>query len=55
MGGADCIQLGAPHAPVAHIGMKKDYGSAAAYDLCLVAEGVFDAFWEKNLKKIKKL
>ena len=23
---------------------------AAAYDLCLVAEGVFDAFWEKNLK-----
>jgi myo-inositol-1(or 4)-monophosphatase len=22
---------------------------AAAYDLCLVAEGVFDAFWEKNL------
>lgn len=23
---------------------------AAAYDLCMVAEGVFDAFWEKNLK-----
>lgn len=23
---------------------------AAAYDLCLVAEGVFDAFWEPNLK-----
>ncbi len=23
---------------------------AAAYDLCLVAEGVFDAFWEANLK-----
>lgn len=23
---------------------------AAAYDLCLAAEGVFDAFWEKNLK-----
>ncbi|MGE0761695.1 MAG: inositol monophosphatase [Bdellovibrionales bacterium] len=23
---------------------------AAAYDLCLVAEGVFDSFWEKNLK-----
>ncbi len=23
---------------------------AAAYDLCLVAEGVFDGFWEKNLK-----
>ncbi len=23
---------------------------AAAYDLVLVAEGVFDAFWEKNLK-----
>ena len=23
---------------------------AAAYDLCLVAEGVFDAFWERNLK-----
>lgn len=23
---------------------------AAAYDLCLVAEGVFDAFWEKNLQ-----
>lgn len=23
---------------------------AAAYDLCCVAEGVFDAFWEKNLK-----
>lgn len=23
---------------------------AAAYDLCLVAEGVFEAFWEKNLK-----
>ncbi len=23
---------------------------AAAYDLCLVADGVFDAFWEKNLK-----
>ncbi len=23
---------------------------AAAYDLCLVAEGIFDAFWEKNLK-----
>lgn len=22
---------------------------AAAYDLCLVAEGVFDAFWEKSL------
>lgn len=22
---------------------------AAAYDLCLVAEGVFDAFWEKHL------
>jgi myo-inositol-1(or 4)-monophosphatase len=22
---------------------------AAAYDLCCVAEGVFDAFWEKNL------
>lgn len=22
---------------------------AAAYDLCMVAEGVFDAFWEKNL------
>ena len=22
---------------------------AAAYDLCLVAQGVFDAFWEKNL------
>jgi len=23
---------------------------AAAYDLCLVAQGVFDGFWEKNLK-----
>lgn len=23
---------------------------AAAYDLCMVAEGIFDAFWEKNLK-----
>jgi len=23
---------------------------AAAYDLCLVAEGVFDAYWEPNLK-----
>jgi len=23
---------------------------AAAYDLCMVAEGVFDIFWEKNLK-----
>ncbi len=23
---------------------------AAAYDLCMVAEGVFDAFWEPNLK-----
>lgn len=23
---------------------------AAAYDLCLVAEGVFDGFWEPNLK-----
>jgi len=23
---------------------------AAAYDLCLVAEGIFDAFWEANLK-----
>lgn len=23
---------------------------AAAYDLCMVAQGVFDAFWEKNLK-----
>lgn len=23
---------------------------AAAYDLCLVAEGVYEAFWEKNLK-----
>ena len=23
---------------------------AAAYDLCMVAEGVFDAFWEKGLK-----
>lgn len=23
---------------------------AAAYDLCLVARGVFDGFWEKNLK-----
>lgn len=23
---------------------------SAAYDLCLVAEGVFDAFWETNLK-----
>lgn len=23
---------------------------AAAYDLCLVAQGVFDAFWEQNLK-----
>lgn len=23
---------------------------AAAYDLCLVASGVFDGFWEKNLK-----
>jgi myo-inositol-1(or 4)-monophosphatase len=23
---------------------------AAAYDLCLVSEGVFDAFWEPNLK-----
>lgn len=23
---------------------------AAAYDLCLVAEGVYDAYWEKNLK-----
>ena len=23
---------------------------AAAYDLCLTAEGVFDAFWEPNLK-----
>jgi myo-inositol-1(or 4)-monophosphatase len=23
---------------------------AAAYDLCCVAEGVYDAFWEKNLK-----
>ncbi len=23
---------------------------AAAYDLCMVAEGVFDLFWEKNLK-----
>lgn len=23
---------------------------AAAYDICMVAEGVFDAFWEKNLK-----
>lgn len=23
---------------------------AAAYDLCLVAKGVFDAFWERNLK-----
>lgn len=23
---------------------------AAAYDLCMVAEGVFDAFWEANLK-----
>lgn len=23
---------------------------AAAYDLCLVAEGVFEAFWERNLK-----
>jgi myo-inositol-1(or 4)-monophosphatase len=23
---------------------------AAAYDLCLTAEGVFDVFWEKNLK-----
>jgi len=22
---------------------------AAAYDLCMVAEGIFDAFWEKNL------
>lgn len=22
---------------------------AAAYDLCMVAEGVFDAYWEKNL------
>jgi myo-inositol-1(or 4)-monophosphatase len=23
---------------------------AAAYDLCMVAEGIFDVFWEKNLK-----
>ncbi len=23
---------------------------AAAYDLCMVAEGVFEVFWEKNLK-----
>lgn len=23
---------------------------AAAYDLCMVAQGVFDGFWEKNLK-----
>jgi len=23
---------------------------AAAYDLCMVAEGIFDAFWEPNLK-----
>ena len=23
---------------------------AAAYDLCMVAQGIFDGFWEKNLK-----
>ena len=34
--------------------VKKSRGvrraGSAALDLCLVAEGVFDAFWEKNLK-----
>jgi hypothetical protein len=34
MDGADSIQLGAPHAPIAHIGMKKDSGGTVAYDLC---------------------
>lgn len=33
---------------VAHVrGVRR--AGAAAYDLCMVASGVFDAFWEKNL------